>query len=288
MPSEADVAPESSKDGVLRRLGPADRSGLGRLLSASPPTYCLVEQELAHGLLDPAAANEAWGWLREGRLMSALLVGQTVMPIMTGPVARAAMATRLRGRRSAGSVVVGPSSEVIDLCDRLAPAWRPRRAFPEQPLLVLDGPPRVEPDRRVHPLGRGDLDLVYPAAVAMFTEELGIAPVRDASDRSFRHRVRALLADRRVYGIVEGGRVIFKAEAGVVGQSACQIQGVWVDPGHRGQNLAAPALAATILACQRDHAPVVSLYANAHNAPALRLYARVGFSRIGTFATMIF
>jgi len=35
-------------------------------------------------------------------------------------------------------------------------------------------------------------------------------------------------------------------------------------------------------------APIVSLYVNAHNEPARRAYARVGFEEIGTFSTVMF
>jgi predicted GNAT family acetyltransferase len=35
-------------------------------------------------------------------------------------------------------------------------------------------------------------------------------------------------------------------------------------------------------------APVVSLYVNSFNAPARRAYEKVGFTRIGTFASILF
>ena len=38
----------------------------------------------------------------------------------------------------------------------------------------------------------------------------------------------------------------------------------------------------------REVAPVVSLYANAYNAAALRTYEKVGFHRTATFATILF
>jgi predicted GNAT family acetyltransferase len=75
---------------------------------------------------------------------------------------------------------------------------------------------------------------------------------------------------------------------GVVSSGACQVQGVWVDPQRRGEGLAAPGMAAVVRACLQRFAPVVSLYVNSYNLPALATYARVGFSRVGTFATVLF
>jgi len=36
------------------------------------------------------------------------------------------------------------------------------------------------------------------------------------------------------------------------------------------------------------YAPTVSLYVNAFNEPARRVYERLGFRRVGTFATVLF
>jgi hypothetical protein len=82
--------------------------------------------------------------------------------------------------------------------------------------------------------------------------------------------------------------VVFKAEIGSVTPQAVQVQGVWVNPVHRGRGLAAPGMAAVVDSCRRDLAPVTSLYVNAFNVRAVRVYERVGFTRVGTFSTVLF
>jgi predicted GNAT family acetyltransferase len=47
-------------------------------------------------------------------------------------------------------------------------------------------------------------------------------------------------------------------------------------------------MAAVVRATRRDIAPVVSLYVNSFNTAARKCYARVGFERHGTFATVLF
>ena len=47
-------------------------------------------------------------------------------------------------------------------------------------------------------------------------------------------------------------------------------------------------MASVVRLCLDEVAPVVSLYVNDYNAPALATYDRVGFSRVGTFATVLF
>lgn len=84
------------------------------------------------------------------------------------------------------------------------------------------------------------------------------------------------------------GEIIFKAELGAVTSAVAQVQGVWVDPRHRGRGHSEPGMAAVVVAARREVAGIVSLYANAYNARALAAYRRVGFEQVGTFATVLF
>lgn len=58
-------------------------------------------------------------------------------------------------------------------------------------------------------------------------------------------------------------------------------------PELRGRGLAAPAMAAVVEHILDHIAPVVTLYVNEFNAPALATYRRVGFVQTGTFATVL-
>ena len=82
--------------------------------------------------------------------------------------------------------------------------------------------------------------------------------------------------------------MLFKAEVACASPSACQVQGVYVDPELRGQGLATAGMAAVVEASQREIAPSVSLYVNAHNTAARAAYARAGFVQTETFSTIMF
>ena len=81
---------------------------------------------------------------------------------------------------------------------------------------------------------------------------------------------------------------MFKAEIGAVSATTCQVQGVWVDPAHRGQGLSEAGMAAVVRLARMDVAPVVSLYVNDFNTAARKCYASVGFREHGEFATILF
>ena len=122
----------------------------------------------------------------------------------------------------------------------------------------------------------------------MFEEELGFSPFLNGAAQ-YRDRVQRLVEAGRVFvDPGEGpGPLRFKADLGVVSSRCAQVQGVWMHPDHRGRGLAAPAMAAVVERARR-HAPTVSLYVNSYNTPALRTYRRVGFERVGTFATVLY
>ena len=139
--------------------------------------------------------------------------------------------------------------------------------------------------RRVLP---HEADILLPASIAMLTEEVGVSPTAVDGGALYRARVRELIATGRSYARIEDGRVIFKADVGSVTPRACQIQGVWVTPDRRGERLSIAGMAAVVRLALQQVAPVVTLYVNDYNAPAMAAYRRVGFTQVGTFASILF
>ena len=148
--------------------------------------------------------------------------------------------------------------------------------------------PALPGDPAVRRVERSELDVLLPAAVAMFTEEVGVSPLAGDGGALYRARVGELVAAGRSFARIEGGRVLFKAEVGAVGGETCQVQGVWVDPELRGQGLGVAGMAAVVRLVRQSIAPVVSLYVNDFNTPARRAYERVGFAEVGTFTSVLF
>lgn len=132
-----------------------------------------------------------------------------------------------------------------------------------------------------------DLGELLPAATAMFTEEVGFDPIARYGD-GYAARLRTLIAGQRSAIVTDvNGRVIFKADAGIVNLDAAQVQGVWLHPDYRGYGLAKPFFAAAAQILQR-HYPHLSLYVNDYNARALAMYRGTGWEQIGQFSTIIF
>jgi predicted GNAT family acetyltransferase len=273
-----------------RLLGDADRMVVERLLDQDPYAAAQVaEQVTAFGLAWWRAEARVFGYGSRRNLQSLCWLGSNLIPVRATPSAVAAFAdlAGLNGRTC--SSIVGTADAVLDLWTRLAMRWGPARDVrPNQPLLATATPPPVPADPLVRLVRPNELDALFPAAVAMYTEEVGVSPTRDGGQRAYRERVAELVRSRRAYARFVDGRVVFKAELAAVTRHTAQVQGVWVDPAYRGQGLATAAMAAVVHDALRRVAPTVSLYVNDYNHAARRVYARCGFHQVGTFATVLF
>ena len=112
--------------------------------------------------------------------------------------------------------------------------------------MATSSPPPVEPDPLVRRVRPEEFDIVLPACVAMFTEEVGVSPDVGDGGALYRSRVAELIRIGRSYARIEDGEVVFKAEIGAVTPQACQIQGVWVHPELRGRGTPRPGMAAVV------------------------------------------
>jgi predicted GNAT family acetyltransferase len=275
--------------GELKVLTTRHLRELRALVNRDPIAHCFVASRLADPMDPWSLGGQIWGWFEDGHLRSALYTGANLIPIETTPVARANLADHARrlGRRC--SSMVGPAEEVLDLWRLLAPAWGPARDVRDtQYLMATDGPPLEPAHPGLRPLRLEELDVLMPAAVAMFTEEVGVSPVAHGAGPSYRARLAEIIRSGRALAIVEDGRVTFKAEIGSATEHVCQVQGVWVDPNLRGRGLGISGMAAVVDYARTHVAPVVSLYVNDFNTSAVAAYRRVGFQTVGTFATVLF
>lgn len=273
-----------------RVLDGRDAPEVRELLALDPVVDVFVASRVRVGGLDSwRLGAELWGFGERGRLEALCYAGANLVPVQAGAEAVRAFAERARRQGRRCSSLVGPQGPVGLLWQLLEPSWGPAREVrTRQPLLVIAGPPLVAPDPGVRPVRPDELDVLLPACVAMFTEEVGVSPLSGDGGSLYRARVQELITSGRAYARIEHGRVLFKAEVGAATPDTCQVQGVWVDPALRGQGVGTAGTAAVVELARRRVAPVVSLYVNDFNAAARRSYAKVGFVEQGVFTSVLF
>ncbi|MEV7459896.1 GNAT family N-acetyltransferase [Streptomyces rubiginosohelvolus] len=276
---------------TTRVLEPSDLGAALAILESEPVANAFVTSRVQVAGLDPwRLGGEMWGWYADGRLRSLCYSGANLVPICAGPEAVRAFADRARraGRRC--SSIVGPAEPTTQLWRLLEPSWGPAREVRgNQPLMVTESPAAdVTPDPLVRRIRKDEMEVLMPACVAMFTEEVGISPLAGDGGLLYQARVAELISTGRSFARIDDGKVVFKAEIGAATPQACQIQGVWVAPEHRGKGLSETGMAAVLRYALADVAPVVSLYVNDYNTPARKAYQRVGFREVGAFMSVLF
>ena len=147
----------------------------------------------------------------------------------------------------------------------------------------------MRPDPAVRRVRLDEIDILLPASIAMFTEEVGVSPLAGDGGASYRARVSELVRSGRAFARIEDGQVIFKAEvgaatpqrlpgAGRLGQARSTGAGAW-PPRAWPPWSTWPA---------QSISPVVSLYVNDFNAPGRATYMRAGFAEVGEFMSVLF
>jgi ribosomal protein S18 acetylase RimI-like enzyme len=189
-----------------------------------------------------------------------------------------------RGLRS----FVGPKGAVDGL-------WSRVRGWHAQPVIVRDEQPLYAMDRdALRGTGRdvavrlaheNEAELVADHSGRMILGELGYDP--RANRAGFVASVRRAIAQGVWWVWIVDGTLRFQLNVGPRTAATAQLQGVWTPPEQRAKGYAALALASIarrLFATENT----LSLYVNDFNGPAIGLYERIGFTRVGTFETLLF
>lgn len=279
----------TTRQGV-RVLDGADLDAFLALVAQDPVVNVFVDHRARTTNLEPRwLGGEVWGRFADGELVSACHVGANLVPVQCTPDDARAFAERALARTRTVSTIVGPHEAVEAFWQTVSGTWgRPRELRWRQPHLELSSAPLVEPDPEVRRTTRRDLDELYPACVAMYTEEVGVSPEAGGGAELYRARVSQLISRGWSFARFDQGRLVFKAEVACASPRAAQIQGVYVPPDLRGQGIATAGMAAVAQHVRSHVAPVVSLYVNDWNGAARAAYERVGFRQTATFSTVMF
>ena len=230
-----------------------------------------------------------WGSFEAGELAAACHVGANLVPVSATPTTRQRSPSARWPAGRTVSTIVGPQHAVRAFWNGVASSWgQPRETRWEQPHLEIAAGPLVAPDPLVRRTTRDDMHELYPACVAMYTEEVGVSPEYGGGADLYRARVTQLVNrgwsfarfDERPAGLQGRGRLrdaVRRPDPGGL-RARRPPRPRPRDRGHGGGGAArAP----------RDRPGRLALRQRLEHA-ARAVYERVGFRETARFATVMF
>jgi len=238
-----------------------------------------------NGLVSPLNRGTFYGCRNsEGRLEGVALIGHYTL--VEARTRRAAQEFALIAQCCSNThVIMGELERVEEFWNYYADEGRQMRLACREMLFELRKPVKmgdeVEGLRLATP---ADLELVAPVQAHLAELESGINPLAKDPQGFCARRLRKI-EQGRTWVLVEGGRLIFKAEVESDTPDVVYLEGVYVDPLERGTGIGRRCLAQlceTLLA----RTLTVCLLANEENERAQRFYRSCGFKLRSVYDTI--
>lgn len=221
---------------------------------------------------------------RDGRLEGVALVGHAVFVEARSLGALRAFAEVAQEHRDA-HMILGEQEVVGSFWDYYAPAGQPPRLFCRELLFEQQWPvAAAESIEGLRPATLDDLALVLPVHARMAEEESGVNPL-DADPQGFRLRCARRIETGRVWVLVEGGRLVFKADIAADTPECVYVEGVYVEPESRRRHHGLRCLTQLGRHLLR-RAKVVSALVNEENPAAQALFQKAGYKLRGYYDTI--
>jgi GNAT superfamily N-acetyltransferase len=219
-----------------------------------------------------------------GRLEGVALVGHAVYVAADTAPALRAFARVAQGRQNA-HMILGEEALVGRFWEHYAPAGQPPRLFSRELLYELRWPVSArESVAALRPATLDDLMLVMPVHAALAYEESGVNPL-DVDLHGFRMRCARRIEHGRVWVLVEGGNLLFKADIASDTPECVYLEGVYVEPASRQRGLGLRCLS-QLGSAMLERTKCVSALVNEQNFAAQALFNKAGYKLRGRFDTV--
>jgi hypothetical protein len=193
---------------------------------------------------------------------------------------------RIAQNVSGGHIILGESEKVESFWRYYSESGQTPRLFAREILFEQKWPMELHasvPGLRLATLE--DLALIMPVHAQMSFDETGVNPL-EVDPEGFRKRCARRIEQRRVWVLIEDGRLIFKADIIANTPHVNYIEGVYVNPAERGKGYGLRCLSQLthhLLA----HTGAVTLLVNEQNHEALNFYRQAGYKPRSRYDTII-
>lgn len=284
--TQTQFLPEVSTEVTTYALAESEREEvLAFLAERAVHTVCMVGLIRDNGIVSPHNRGTFYGCRSaEGRLEGVALVGHaTLVEARTRRAFREfALVAQCTTRTH---FILGEADSVEEFWSHYADAGQPMRRVCREFLFELRYP--LEAGRGGEGLRRAtaeDLDLIVPVHAGLAEAESGVNPL-ETDPEGFRARCLRRIEQGRTWVVVEGGRLLFKADVQADTPEVVYLEGVYVNPTERGTGIGRRMM--TQLGFELlPHTRRVCLLANEENERAHAFYRHCGYKLRGVYDTI--
>ena len=236
--AETAYLPEAEVTVTITELTDEERNEVLAFLAERPiHTVCLAGFIRDNGLVSPHNRGTFYGCRNsEGRLEGVALIGHATL--IEARTARAMLEFALIAQTYPRThMILGEKDRVEQFWDYYADEGQEMRLVCREMLFELRHAMKVREE--VEGLRRAtldDLDEIAPVQAEMAEMESGINPL-EVDPEGFRARCARRIEMGRVWVLEEDGKLIFKADVQADTPDVIYLEGVWVDPLHRGKGI---------------------------------------------------
>lgn len=258
-------------------LGEEHRAEVLEFLSARPiHTVMMVGLIRDNGLVNEHNRGTFYGCRTEdGELEGVGLIGHATLLETRTDRALAALARKAQGYTRT-HMIMGEQERISEFWDHYAEDGQVMRLACRELLFELKPPVGVHDTVfELRAATAADLDSVMPPQAQMAFEESGVNPL-EVDPEGFRRRCLRRIEQGRTWVLIEGGRLLFKAEIVSDTPDVNYLEGIYVDPGERGKGYGLQCLSQLTRTLLRQTRSVCILV-NERNTAAHTFYRKAGF-----------
>jgi uncharacterized protein len=248
-------------------------------------TICMIGLIRDNGLISEHNRGTFYGCRNsEGRLEGVALIGHaTLVETRTrGALRELALVAQIQDRLH---MIMAEQEAVEEFWNNYADDGQPMRRVCRELLFELKNSIEVPGEIEGLRLATlNDLQLIAPVHAAMAEAESGINPLK-VDREGFLQRCARRINKNRVWVVVEEDRLIFKADIQADTPEVIYLEGVYVNPIHRGTGLARRCfnqLCKALLTRTR----CICVLANEENEKSHAFYRLCGFRRVSNYDTI--
>jgi ribosomal protein S18 acetylase RimI-like enzyme len=229
-----------------------------------------------HGLVSPLNRGDFYGCRDHlGRLRGIALIGHATLVEARVDAALVALA-RVAQKVPTTRMMLGEQEEIDQFWNYYAENGESPRLLLRELLFEQRWPVEVrEPVEGLRRATTADLKLVVPAHAQLAFEESRVNPLEN-DPMGFRTRCERRIQQGRTWVLVEGGRLIFKADVVAETPEATYIEGVYVSPDERGKGYGSRCIS-QLSHILLERTASICLLVNEQNRRAQAMYKKVGY-----------